>query len=132
MRSFAIAALTLIALSGPIFAADLPLSPAASTSERPGSEDIPAEDIPAKVTPEQRAFGERMIAAINKKNLAELKALIAPKALACFDQSRQQFLNSWLAKHFRYAIPAQHTLSVSKLSQAPLDSRFRTYPVVPS
>src|SRR6266851_1146494 len=93
MRSFVVAAVALIALCGPIVAAESLPSRSATTSER-----MDGEDVSAKITPEQRAFGERMITAIQKKDLDELKTLIAPKALACFDQSRQEFLKVWLYK----------------------------------
>ncbi|MDO8433765.1 MAG: hypothetical protein Q7S58_15290 [Candidatus Binatus sp.] len=137
MLAIALAALSGIALAGDS-AASPPQLPAlvhrAPTSAADSSaQDSMTEDTPAEITPEQHQFGERMVAAIRKKDVVELKKLVAPEALACFDQSRQAYLNSWLKKHFRYSIPERHRLSVAKLSlNASIDSKFRTYPVAPT
>ena len=136
--SVAAAILLTLATFTVAFAGDRAASPQSSLMPGPyptpaagvGARGTIVEGTPAEITPEQREFGERMIAALRKKDREAIKKLVAPKSLACFDDYKQAFLKVWINKHFRYAIPEQHRLSVSKLSSdAPEGSKYATYPV---
>ncbi len=143
----AVAIFTVVAFAGdPVAPPQSSPMPAAQPTPAGGARAQAAnvEDTPAEITPEQREFGERMVTALQKKDREAIKKLVAPKSLACFDHDaqasltdnkndKQPFLKVWINKHFRYPIPEQHRLSVSKISpDAPEGSKYATYPVAPT
>ena len=136
MTLLALAMFTSVAFAGdpvaPVQSSPM-LAPQPTPTAGAGARVKIAEDTPAKITPQQREFGERMVAALRKKDREAIKKLVAPKSLACFDDHNNAFLKKWLDKHFRYAIPVHHRLSVSKISpDAPTGSKYATYPVAPT
>src|SRR5258708_5584452 len=64
---------------------------------------------------EQKEFADNLVAALNSKDTARLKALIAPQTLACFDQSRQSYLDGWFRRQFRVPIGKDHQVTVAEL-----------------
>lgn len=86
--------------------------------------------IDAAVTPSERAFAEKYVESVQARDPAKMRALIPPTTLKCFDKSKQQFLDVWIEKQFRYQIPKDHRIRVSAL---PPDlenpSKIATYPV---
>jgi len=95
-----------------------------------GTTQAPVIPRDATVTPAQRAFAKKYVAALAADDDAKIRALIAPDTLKCFDQSRQAYLDAWIQKQFRYPIPADSKLSVLPL---PPDmykpSKMATFPV---
>jgi hypothetical protein len=85
------------------------------------------------ITPAQRAFAKKFVAALNAEDSAKIRTLIAPDTLKCFDHSRAAFLDAWIQKQFRNPIDADSRLSVFPL---PPDmyktSKMATYPVSPT
>ena len=87
-------------------------------------------DVSMPITPAQRAFAKKYVAALAADDDAKIRTLIAPDTLKCFDQSREAYLDAWIQKQFRYPIPADSKLSVLPL---PPDmykpSKLATFPV---
>ena len=84
-------------------------SDAGDLSIRPG-------ETPEPPSPAQKEFADSLIAALNSKDPARLKALIAPQSLACFDQSRQSYLDGWFRRQFRAPIGKDYQVTVVKLA----------------
>ena len=82
------------------------------------------------ITPAQRAFAKKYVAALAAEDDAKMRALIAPDTLKCFDQSRQAYLDAWIQKQFRNPIPADNKLSVFPLPpEMYKSSKMATFPV---
>jgi hypothetical protein len=80
-----------------------------------GTTQAPVIPRDATITPAQRAFAKKYVAALAADDDAKIRALIAPDTLKCFDQSREAYLDAWIQKQFRYPIPADSKLSVLPL-----------------
>ena len=63
----------------------------------------------------QKELADNLIAALNSKDTARLKAVIAAQSLACFDQSRQSYLDRWFRRQFRAPIGKDHQVTVARL-----------------
>jgi len=72
-------------------------------------------ETPEPLSAAQKEFADSLVAALNSKDAARLKALIAPEALTCFDQSRQPYLDGWLRRQFRFPIGKDYQVTVAKL-----------------
>jgi hypothetical protein len=84
----------------------------------------------ATITPQQRAFAKKYVAALDAEDSAKMRTLIAPDSLKCFDQSKQPFLDVWIRKQFRNEIPADSQVSVMALPQGLYKtSKMATYPM---
>lgn len=95
------------------------------------SADIAAYASGGPVTPEQRAFGEKFIQAVQAQDSAKMRALIPPKTLKCFDdKDKQKILDDWIAEQFDYQIPNVHQISVSPIPRDMVKpSKMESYPV---
>jgi hypothetical protein len=127
LRALAIAAIATVAMGGVAIGAD-----SQPPSSPPFAQLSDNGDTPVKMTPQQRAFGERMVKAIQQEDADELKKLVAPGSLACFNQNKQAFFDTWLDKHFRYKVAKHYSLSVAKLGSPAGTSKSFTYPVAPT
>src|SRR5579863_6759676 len=67
-------------------------------------------------TPAQREFAEKFVKSVDARDAAQMRALIPPTTLKCFDTSRQKILDAWIQKQFKYPIPSQYQMSVSPLT----------------
>jgi len=84
----------------------------------------------AAITPEQRKFAAQFVQSVQAEDPAQVRALIPPTTLKCFDKSRQEFLDVWIKKQFRFKIPDKHKISVSVLPpDMAKPSKIATYPV---
>ncbi len=73
------------------------------------------------------------IVALNSKDTSRLRALIAPKSLACFDKSRQPYLDNWFHRQFRIPIGNDYQLTVAKLPPDYSGKSTRvTFPLAPT
>jgi hypothetical protein len=72
-------------------------------------------ETPEPPSTAQKEFADSLVAALNSKDAARLKALIAPEALTCFDQSRQPYLDGWFRRQFTVPIGKDHQVTVAKL-----------------
>ncbi len=85
----------------------------------------------AAVTLAQRTFAGKFVKSVQAQDPAQVRALIPPATLKCFDKSRQEFLDEWIKKQFRFPIPDEHRLSVSVLPpEMAKPSKISTYPVL--
>jgi hypothetical protein len=85
---------------------------------------------PSAATPSQRKFAGKFVKSVQAEDSAQIRELIAPTTLKCFDQSRQEFLNTWIKKQSRFKIPDDHKLSVSTLPpEMAKSSKVSTFPV---
>ena len=139
-RRTTIALLPLLAVAALSFRTDAQQPPAAqespwatrapSASGTSGTTQVQALQREVTITPAQRAFAKKYVAALGTEDDAKIRALIAPDTLKCFDQTRQAFLDAWIQKQFRIQIPADSKLSVLPL---PPDmykpSKLATFPV---
>jgi len=89
-------------------------TPAGEKSDAGEPSHSPGE-TPEPPSPAQKEFADSLIAALNSKDTARLKALIAPESLACFDQSRQPYLDGWLRRQFRISLGKDHQVTIAKL-----------------
>ena len=123
LRVFALAVIAIVAVCGVAFSAD-----SLTSSPQPSDNG----DTPVKMTAQQREFGERMVKAIQQEDTDQLKKLLAPQSLACFDQGKQAYFDTWLGKHFRFKVAKRYSLGVAKLGSPAGTSRLFTYPVAPT
>jgi len=90
-------------------------------------------ETPEPLSAAQKEFADSLVAALNSKDAARLKALIAPEALSCFDKSRQPYLDGWLRRQFRASIGKDHQVTVAKLPPDFSAKATRVkFPVVPT
>jgi hypothetical protein len=116
----------------------------AASQESPWASRAPATPVPGAmhgrvnvihtsetaITPELQAFADKFIQSVQAKDPAKVRALIAPTTLACFDKSKQEFLDDWIEKQFRYQVPKDHRINVSSLPPSLFKpSTIETYPV---
>ena len=94
----------------------------AAAGEKPDAGEEPSGKLseakgetPEPPSPAQKEFADSLVAALNSKDAARLKALIAPESLTCFDQSRQAYLDGWLRRQFRVPIGNDYKVTVAKL-----------------
>lgn len=128
--------------------ATVPLSAGAqvppAAQESPWATRAPATPIPgmhesrvnvihsseSAVTPEQRALAEKYVKAVQARDAAQIRTLLPPSTLKCFDKSKEPYLDDWIEKQFRFPISKDHKLSVSVLPpEITKPSRIATYPV---
>jgi hypothetical protein len=89
-----------------------------ATGEKSDAGEEPShakDETPEPPSAAQKEFADSLVAALNSKDTSRLKALIAPQSLACFDKSRQPYLDGWLRRQFRFPIGKDHQVSVAKL-----------------
>ena len=82
------------------------------TGEEPSHEQGETTEPPSAA---QKELADNLVAALNSKDTARLKALIAPQSLACFDQSRQSYLDGWFRRQFKAPIGKDHQVTVATL-----------------
>ena len=86
-----------------------------------------------KITPEQREFGEKLIAAMRAKDLAKLNAMVAPSVRACFNKDTQPYLDAVLKKQTKHPVPKEYTLKVGAVPpQVSQPSKYVTFPLMPT
>jgi hypothetical protein len=80
-----------------------PATPAPASASSQSQSAVAAAKIEApKITPEQRALAGKMVAAIQAKDLAKMKDLVAPTSRACFNKDTQPYLDELLKKEMRF------------------------------
>jgi len=85
------------------------------------------------ITAAQRELAGKMVAAINAKDAAAYKELVAPGALACFRDKGQVYLNRWLAKQIEFPVAKDYKLGVIEMDFAPPKKAINfTYAVRPT
>lgn len=89
-----------------------------------------AEDAASSVTPEQRAFADKFVAAIEAQNVAKMRALVAPTTLMCFAGGKGKVLDSWIEDQFEYQIPKGYQVTASPIPPDMLvPTKMATYPI---
>ena len=101
--------------------------------EPPGKPSNDPSLTPVPVSPAQKELADNLIVALNSKDTPRLRALIAPKSLACFDKSRQPYLDNWFHRQFRIPIGKDYQLTVAKLPPDYSGKSTRvTFPLAPT
>jgi hypothetical protein len=121
VRLFSITTVLLFLLGAatiPVSSSDAQNVDKKAAREKPDAGEEPSHakgETPEPPSPAQKEFADSLVAALNSKDAARLKALIAPESLTCFDQSRQAYLDGWLRRQFRVPIGKDYQVTVAKL-----------------
>ncbi len=94
----------------------------------------PSTPIPEYApTSAQLKFAEAYVKAISDGDKAEFRKLIAPKALACFNQKNEVFLDEWIDRQMRDLIEQPYKITIEQLDPDDMGkSRLFTLPVPPT
>ncbi|HVA80171.1 MAG TPA: hypothetical protein VNF29_04545 [Candidatus Binataceae bacterium] len=101
---------------------------------RKHAETAPEPPIPQfPPTREQMKLAHAYIKAVNDGDAAAFRKLIAPKALACFNQHNEVFLDEWIGRQLLDPIPKPYRITIENLASGNLGtSRLFTMPVMPT
>lgn len=112
-----------------------PATPAAAATPAPGAAptQAAAKVERPQITPEQRQFAEKLIAAMRAKDLAKLNEMVAPSVRACFNKDTQPYLDAVLNKQMKHQVPKEYTLKIGAVPpQVSQPSKYVTIPLMPT
>jgi hypothetical protein len=86
-----------------------------------------------EITPAQREFAGRLIAAMGAKDLAKMNEMVAPTVRACFNKDTQPYLDELLKKQMKHQVPKDYKLRVGSVPpQVSGPSKYATIPLAPT
>ncbi len=120
--------------------------PAAKPQDSPWAMRAPATPVPgaapsqaaAKVvqpaiTPEQREFAAKLVAAVRAKDLAKMTLLVAPTVRACFNKDTQPYLDALLKKQMKFSVPKEYQTRIGPVPPpVSRPSKYVTFPLAPT
>lgn len=109
-----------------------PINPIPPTMRRHDEpEATPVPQFPP--TPAQLTFADAYVKAVNGGDAAALRKLIAPKALACFNQHNEIFLDEWIERQLQDQVAPSYKITIEELDTSDMGkTRLFTLPVMPT
>jgi hypothetical protein len=104
-----------------------------STAEPQEADDDDDAASGPPLDPSQRAFVERLIAAVSAQDKAAFTELIAPGTRACFTDATRRFLDAWIQQNLDSEIPPDYTAWFESVAPGEISPRRgSTLPVPPT
>ncbi|HEY6420691.1 MAG TPA: hypothetical protein VIX59_16985 [Candidatus Binataceae bacterium] len=131
----AVFALIVVAPGSSILHAQGPLPPSAAgspTAAKPAAPSATPKPAP-KLTQGQQQFVDQFLKAVNARDRKGLTELVAPKALACFNQDNDAYLKRWLEKQANFQVQTTYQARFLPLDASSFrNSPYMTFPVLPT
>lgn len=114
---------------GGILHAQGPMPPSAASSP---SAPEPPKPVP-KLTHAQQQFVDRFVKAVNARDRKGVRQLVAPKALACFNENNDAYLERWIEKQANFEVQSAYQARFAPLDASTFNnSPYMSFPVLPT